>query len=267
MKKTIKQLYKQLIYTLSSRNNFILHFYYCHLYQPKKPSIAHFLNQFSKKSETIIALQIGANDGITHDPIHKFIKRDKWQAVLLEPQKDVFEKLLQPLYANDKNVTTINAALGAQDGFQNIYRIAFSNARWATGLTSFNKAVLEKAFQNGHIAKQAKKEGVKIPPNKADQIIENKIKVVSISTLFKQYPLNKIDVLQIDTEGFDFEIIKLFDLNNITPKSIIYENSHLSNEDKLACKKHLISHNYNHINFGGNSLAIHQSLSAFYDYN
>jgi len=261
MKLFLKNLYQKIVFKLSAKNSSLIKFYYKKLYKPKNPSIADFLNQFSKSNNTITALQIGANDGITHDPIHKYIKRDKWKAILLEPQKDVFEKFLQPLYANDENVYCLNVALGKEDSIQIIYRIGFSKARWATGLTSFNKNVLENAFASGHVAKQAKKEGIKIPTDTAKHIISEQVKVISLATLLKTHPLKSIDVLQIDTEGYDFEIIKLFNFKSLSPKSIIYENSHLTIEDKAACQLHLSNYNYRIINFGGNTLAIHHSIN------
>jgi len=42
-------------------------------------------------------------------------------------------------------------------------------------------------------------------------------------------------LLQIDTEGYDYEVIKLFNIEKSQPKVIIYENEHLTTEQKKLC--------------------------------
>ena len=199
---------------------------------------------------------------MTHDPVHKFIKRDKWRGVLLEPQQDVFHTWLKPLYAQDEGIEVVNAALGKHDGVMPLYKIGFSKARWATGLASFRKEVVEKAFSTGHVQRQAKKEGVEIPPDPERQIISEEIPVLSVATMMKKYKLNKIDLLQVDTEGFDYEIVKMFDLKQLPPRVIVYENMHLSETDRLACREYLKSHGYFIRIMNANTLAMQQPYGA-----
>ena len=40
-------------------------------------------------------IQVGANDGITVDPIHKYIIEYHWNGILIEPQPGVFDQLKQ----------------------------------------------------------------------------------------------------------------------------------------------------------------------------
>ncbi|MBK8501273.1 MAG: FkbM family methyltransferase [Saprospiraceae bacterium] len=241
---------------MSSDNHPLFLGFYNLLYRPKKDSLAYFLDKLSRESDTFFVVQIGANDGITHDPIHKFIKRDRWHGVLLEPQKLVFQNFLFPLYQKQTGIHTINAALGKNDGEATLYGIAFSNARWATGLASFDRSVIEKSFASGHVARQAKKQGIDIPIDETKWICEEKVRVVSVKTLIETYQIKKIDLLQIDTEGFDFEIIKMFDFTSIRPSSISYEHMHFSEQQKSECEKYLFSFGYQFISLGGNTLAI-----------
>ena len=37
-------------------------------------------------------VQVGAHDGVMHDPLRKFILNNNWQGILIEPQKDMLEK-------------------------------------------------------------------------------------------------------------------------------------------------------------------------------
>ena len=256
MKQFLNTLRKKLIFALSANNNWIFLAFYRYLYRPSGGSLAHEINELSKGQSDFFVLQVGANDGITYDPVHKFIKRDNWNGLLLEPQKDVFEQFLKPLYRNQSGIKTLNAALGHTAGEATIYRIGFSQARWATGLTTFNKSVLESAFKSGHVARQAKKEGVVVPSAPEKQIIEEQVPVVTVRNLMDEYQIKKIDLLQIDAEGFDYEIIRLFDFRALRPKAISYENSHLSADDRIDCTNYLSKHDYHVLHFGGNSLAL-----------
>lgn len=256
MKKYLREIYRRIIFRLSARNSSIFRIYYSALYKPRPNTIAALLDDYSKSIPQFTVLQVGANDGITHDPIHKFIKRDHWQGVLLEPQKDVFDKYLSKIYALDVGIHTVHAALGHEDGTQAIFKIGFSQARWATGLTSFRREVLEEAFKSGHVARQAAKEGVPIPSETEQQIVADMVPVISVSTIRSNYQLAKIDLLQIDTEGFDFEIIKMFDLGQDPPKAIVYENIHLSIQDAITCKQYLSKSNYLVRDYAGNTVAM-----------
>jgi FkbM family methyltransferase len=265
MKEAYKKFYKKFRFNLSANNNPVFIGFYKYFYSPSKGSVSAFLDAFSKIHDSVNVVQIGANDGITHDPIHKFIKRDKWNGVLLEPQKHVFPTL-EKLYAKDKGIKTLNAALGDSDGKTNLYKIGFSNARWATGLATFNRGVLEEAFENGYVEKWAEIDNTPIPTNKEEQIIAEEIQVTSTDTLLQSNNLSKVDFLQIDTEGFDFEIIKLFLGNTlgIKPTGIIYEHFHLSHEDIKKCESFLHKNEYITKQYGGNTAALLKSDQPYF---
>ncbi len=255
MMRFIKNVYGKWITDLAAANNPLLLFYYRYLYKPRKGSLAAYINDFSKSRTHTKVLQIGANDGITHDPIHKFIKRDRWSGVLLEPLPGVFKNKLEKIYHLDKDIILLNKALGKEDGVSTIYKVGFSQARWATGLTSFDRSIIVKGFESGYIPKQALKEGISVPSDWDKRIVALNIEVISINSLFKKYHLKDINVLQIDTEGYDYQILKMFNFNQIRPELIIYENDHLSPKDKNESFSLLISAGYEIHQFGGNTLA------------
>lgn len=263
LKSKAKAFYKGMIFRMSANNNPVFTSFYKHFYKPERGSIDEFTSLFSKSREQVTVVQIGANDGINNDPIHKFIKRDNWHGVLLEPQKYVFEKYLKPLYRKTKSIVPLNAALDTNDGTKPIYKISISNSRWATGLTSFNKSVLEEAIRSGYIEKQAVKEGCQLPANSEDIIAEESVECICTESLVKKYRLDKIDWLQIDTEGFDFEIIKMFNISVTRPAVIVYENLHFSQEHQDECINHLKSNGYECINFGPNTLAMRKPVTGF----
>jgi FkbM family methyltransferase len=263
LKTRLKTYYKSIVFRLSANNNFIFIAFYKFFYRPKKGSLDEFTDFFSRSRANVVVVQVGANDGINNDPIHKFIKRDRWQGILLEPQKYVFDKFLQPLYNKTQGIITLNAALDIHDGSKPIYKVAFSNSRWATGLTSFDRSVLEEAVTSGYIDRQATKEGIPLPRYKEQYIAEEKVDCICTDTLVEKYSLGKIDWLQIDTEGFDFEIIKIFNIASTRPEVIVYENIHFTREQQNECVIYLKEHDYLCRNFGPNTLAIKKPANGF----
>jgi hypothetical protein len=67
-------------------------------------------------------IQIGANDGKTHDPLYKFVTEFGWSGILLEPLPDIFERL-KANYAGRPNLKLLNAALAPEDGSRVFYTV------------------------------------------------------------------------------------------------------------------------------------------------
>lgn len=64
---------------------------------------------------------------------------------------------------------------------------------------------------------------------------------MTINSLFAKYNLQHIDILYIDTEGYDDKIIYSIDFNKYRISSIFYEHLHI---DKWALFNFLTQHNY-----------------------
>ena len=254
-------------FKLSADNNIFFIGFYKYLYQPKAGSLAAFLNEYSRfVGDSFTVIQIGANDGITHDPIHKFIKRDRWKGVLLEPQSEVFHVFLKHIYKKNKGIHCACAAIGYEDGNQRMYKIRFSKMRWATGLASFSKEKVEQAFVNGIVAHNCRVHGIEIPIDRNEWITEEEVEVISPTSLIKRYDIKKINLLQIDAEGFDFEVIKIFDIASTNPQAIIFENVGLSSEENNCCLELLKNNNYAIRKFGSNTLAFKKPVGIFEKY-
>jgi FkbM family methyltransferase len=264
IKSGFKNYWKNLRFNLSASDSPFFLFYYRHLYTPKKDSLPDFISQYSlSRKGDFFVIQIGANDGITHDPIHKFIKRDRWKGVLLEPQPDVFRESLSKIYKNHPGLTPLCAAIGYEDGSQKLYKIGFSTMRWATGLASFSEEKIKKLFEAGIVQKNCEKNGLEIPSDPEKQITSEEVQVISPKTLLKTYSINKIDLLQVDAEGFDLEVIRMFDVPKTKPNAIIFENENLNPQDLDDCYQLLRTENYNLKEFGRDTLAVKKELTQF----
>ncbi|REG78327.1 FkbM family methyltransferase [Algoriphagus antarcticus] len=249
---------------MSATQNPIFLGFYKYFYSPKKGSLSEFLSAYSlAKKGDFTVIQIGANDGISNDPIHKFIKRDNWKGVLLEPQNFVYTEFTQKIYSKNVGINVLNAAIGSEDGTLPMYKIGFSTTRWATGLSSFSKEQVLKAYDNGIVAYNCKKYGETIPADKSKWTSQEEVRVISPESLIREFDIKKIDLLQIDAEGFDLEVIRIFDLKKHQPKVVIFENAGLSETDYQMALKILREAGYTTKRFGDNDLAIKQPISEF----
>jgi hypothetical protein len=67
---------------------------------------------------------------------------------------------------------------------------------------------------------------------------------VTFDALLKRHHVERVDLLQIDVEGYDYELVKSFDFGRIKPRLIRYEHRHLGFSDKRACRMHLKKEGY-----------------------
>lgn len=267
LKRKIQHRWKMYRFHLSTSQNPFFIGFYKYLYNPKKGSLSEFLSDYSlSKKGDFTVIQIGANDGINNDPIHKFIKRDHWNGVLLEPQNYVYNEFTKKIYAKNTGINVLNAAIGAEDGKMPLYKIGFSSTRWATGLSSFSKDQVLKAFDNGIVAYNCKEYNEAIPTDQTKWIIQEEVRVISPETLIKEFNIKKIDLLQIDAEGYDLEVIKIFDLKKHQPNVVVFENAGLSDHDYQLALKILSDVGYTTKRFGDNDLAFKNPLGEFKKY-
>lgn len=83
---------------------------------------------------------------------------------------------------------------------------------------------------------------------------------MTVKTLLLKYAIKKIDLLVIDTMGFDFEILKMFPFDTIKPSIIHFEHSLLSPEDQISCFKQLTT-----LGYGLTQVAVDDRLSQCTD--
>lgn len=175
---------------------------------------------YSKESEFKF-IQIGANDGISHDNIYNFVINRKTRGILVEPLNDYYLKLCEN-YKNYPQIIILNVALHPYLKKVKLYRVNSlyeSNLPdWACGIASLDP--------NHH-----KKVGIP-----SEYIFEENVVAKSFDDLMKDYPdLKNIDLIQIDTEGFDFEILKMINFNKFKIKFLKFEHCNLNSDDyKLA---------------------------------
>jgi FkbM family methyltransferase len=170
----------------------------------------------------LTVVQIGANDGEMGDPLHDVIVRYRWRGVLVEPLPHLFAAL-RSNYRGVPGIECEQSAIGTEEGTATMYAVASrpGDPVWTIGLSSMRREVIL--------------ESADLIPDIAERIEETEVPVMRLDTLLAKHQVNHIDLLQIDTEGYDYEILKQIDFSRTwAPRHVIYEACHLGDSLEKA---------------------------------
>jgi FkbM family methyltransferase len=213
-------------------------------------------------------LQVGAHNGVSnaYDVLRDYVMRFNLRGLLIEPQARVFREL-QENYKEQPGIYFENAAIGHNNGRQKLYTInknldflAYANEAASFDLSQVRK-ILEKHLR--HEAKQDVVRRVKELGLSVDDCIEPEIvETYTFESLLKKHGVHRVDLLEIDTEGFDYEVIKMADLRKLSPTLINYEHEHLNHADKHQCWRDLKALSYRLFTHGGDTCAYRPNWKA-----
>jgi FkbM family methyltransferase len=197
----------------------------------------------SRLRPDFFVLQIGANDGKFDDPAWGTIRKHQLQALLVEPIPTMFKELTAN-YSDQPQVTCENCAIAREDGNITLYHVRPNPSlpAYVSRVASLKRQVILK--QRGKV------------PNIAKFIEPISLPALSLRTLLQKHGIRKVDWLQLDTEGYDFEILKMLWATPIRPEIISFECEHLNRSDKLACAAMLRGSGYNYIGLGRDVIAV-----------
>jgi FkbM family methyltransferase len=181
-------------------------------------------------------VEIGANDGVQHDHLRSIILSRSWSGILVEPVPYVFERL-RSNYAGIDRVILENAAIADCDATAPFYYLARATEeergllpQWYDGIGSFSReAVLSHA---PHI------------PDIDQRLVRADIPCLTFDSLLRRHEAPRVDLVVIDTEGYDWEIIRHIDLRTHRPRLLVYEHFHLTSEDRQRCRHHVAEQGY-----------------------
>jgi FkbM family methyltransferase len=197
-------------------------------------------------------VKIGANDGITNDPCSDLLLAGKnWKGVLVEPVPFCCEQLKKNFIDRSRFIIE-QVAIGATAGKLPFYYVDQSAINSIPSLPEWYDQL--GSFNRGHILKHF---GSKIEPF----IVESKVETLTLSDIFSRNNIDEIHLLHIDTEGYDFEILKTLDFTKHRPLMIHIEHKHLSGADKKEMGRLLRRHGYSIRNCGEDYYALNKSAS------
>lgn len=186
----------------------------------------------SRKQRAFFFVQIGAFDGRSGDPLHQLVVANRWEGVLVEPQRDAFMRL-QETYRSQPQLRLRNVAVGPRTERRQLFRIAAKRPglpEWSTQVASFQLETIRAHRRE-------------IPD--IDELIEaTEIECQTFDDLLPPPMPRHLDLLQIDAEGFDDEILRLFHASGRTASIVAFEHKHLSRLRLEACFADLIARGY-----------------------
>jgi len=182
-------------------------------------------------------VQIGAFDGQVDDPVADILQNENVSAILVEPQKIPYERLVAR-YATNPRVCLINAAVAEHDGVVKLY---------VPGSAASPKASL--------FAQHHRRFG-----SDAKEVREFEVPSISVGSLVKRLHGERLHLLQVDTEGMDYQILKWFFDAGVEPDVLNFESLHLSKAERLASRRLLNTREYWWIESDQDTFALKESL-------
>jgi FkbM family methyltransferase len=152
-------------------------------------------------------VQIGANDGVRADPIHRLVIRHRLHGLAVEPLPDMFNAL-QQTYRNYPEVSLANVAVHRTDREVVLHRVR-SDAQvddWAHGIASINPRHHE------------------LSGTQATMITTERVPAISLEGLLDAYSVTRCDAFLVDTEGYDSEIISMLLDTSLRPSIVLFEH-------------------------------------------
>lgn len=205
------------------------------------PILPLLVREHIATGEPFFFVQVGANDGVLDDPLHDLISQYRLPGLLIEPLPDIFDKLKHN-YRDQPQLLFENVAILSRDGTVPIHRVrndATVPHHWH-GIASFTR---ESLLTQG------------VPPELIETV---PVYGVSLQSLLAKHGINRVSLLQIDTEGYDSEVIRSAFDTGIFPDIINYEHCWLVPNTRFKCKQMLDRQGYQFVEIGKDTLAIRQ---------
>ena len=178
-------------------------------------NIKNLLNTYCEQNKLRTLLQIGANDGERFDELNYFIKKYKIKSVLVEPVDKYFNELKNN-YSNLEYVKIENSAISVDNEIAYLFTVNDEYIKnydeHVKGLSSFDiKHLIKHGVKKKHIEKR-------------------KITSQSLLSLIDKYNIKELDLLYVDTEGYDGKIVYEFVVKTKLKPIIIFEYIHIENK-------------------------------------
>ena len=179
-------------------------------YSNKKKIIHFFKKKF--KNQYLNIIDVGSHKGETIDLFLKNFNVHKIFA--FEPNTELFDRLIKKRHDEEK-IKLFNCGVGINDGNLDL------NIMIDSASSTFNSINLDSDYY------KKKNKIITFFSNKKN-LLKNvqSISIVSLSKIIQENKINKIDILKIDTEGFEFNVLKGVNKTDYEKINYIYLEHH-----------------------------------------
>lgn len=184
-----------------------------------KDSRTAFIYALHRATARVRFVQVGSNVAGFGDPIAPFLDSGTWSGVMVEPVEHIYHKLVEN-HGHNPMLAFENVAVSHMSGEQKFYFIDDSTGSgpfWSTGLGSFSRDVILKHEDS--------------IPHLRERIRTITVPCSTFSAICEKHQIDALDLIHIDTEGFDYEVLRQIDFDALHPKVVLFEHKHLTRED------------------------------------
>jgi Methyltransferase FkbM domain len=91
-------------------------------------------------------------------------------------------------------------------------------------------------------------------------IVEADVECQPLQVILDRNQVDTIDLLHIDTEGFDYQVLSQVDLKRYKPSVILFEHHLLTDDEFFKARKLLRRNGYRLLQYGNDTLALKRSF-------
>ncbi len=163
-------------------------------------------------------LDIGTNHPIYNNNTYLFYTRGD-RGVLVEPDPEVYRVIKKT-----RNDVCLNVGIGTRDSTSVPFYVMTSKQ-----LSTFKKDEADSMVASTNYGKQAIERVIDIP-------------LVAINSLMHTYFPHGVDILSIDTEGYDLEILQSLDFKQYAPQVMCVETLRFNDAGKEEKQKAIVDY-------------------------
>jgi len=215
-------------------------------FRQSDPTIQERILKAVGSKPAVFFVQVGSNDGLQGDPIHDLIvSRENWSGIFIEPIDFLFQRLRRNYGAAERFIFE-NVAIGTEKGSKKFYYVS-EKAKSELDLPYWHDQL--GSFDKDHITRMM---GDEMRP----YIVEGDVECLPLQDVLDRNRVSTIDLLHIDTEGFDYKVLSQLDLKRYKPSVILFEHHLLTEDEFVKARKLLRRNGYRLFQYGNDILAM-----------
>lgn len=200
-----------------------------------------------------VLVKVGANDGVTGDPLRVLLDTDTgWSALFIEPVPFIMDRLRRN-FEGEERFGFEEVAIGPKRGEATFYYVDSRAARQIPNLPVWYDQL--GSFDEKHILKHL--DGALAP-----FIVKRTVETWPLCEVLEKHGIDQPDLLHVDTEGFDFEVLKTLDFPRQRPRLIFIEHRHLEPGVKKEMRELLRGWGYRVRDCGSDYIAVIRGAKA-----
>ena len=177
-------------------------------------------------------INIGANDGVSNDPIYPFMQRYGWRGIAVEPVPYIFEELRKN-YRQFPRVAVEHAAIAASPRVLHFVPPDATPHDFVRQVGSLHPDYLEKTI---HLMRAYQFRGP-VEDDMEQRIQQIEVPCLTFDALLEKHRVERVDFLNIDAEQNDFEILSMIDFTRWRPNIICVETSEFTDEQEMRANQ------------------------------